>query len=259
MKNRSQVRLTLLLITLLFTSLLGQAVALALVIQPGQDGFVTQSGSLATLPDLPTGFFGMKGGAPSDLILAHDIPVMSGPDLVSLPVVTTFLTGPGCHTGMVNIHCYEQQLITLVPIYDTVVMRGGGNIGYAGSLTVPIELVHLSLQSVSPLEVRYGLADPPSFFDIFVSLDGSQSPGLLTLSRDGGTPSGLMNTVLPVGYKIDFKEIGGPGMVQVGGLHDTLQSPQNGWVVVPEPGSLTLLSVGLLGLAAMGRRRRGKK
>lgn len=247
------------LASLVLTCLVGgQAAAVPLVIQPGQDGFVTTPGSFTDLPALPSGFFGTIAGNPSDPFPAMRISVVSGPNLVAVPVVTTFLTGPGCHTGMVNIHCYQQQLITLVPIYDTVVERTGGTINNPGdSLTLPgLKLVHLSLKSQDPLLVTYGPA-LSSFFDVFVSLDGDQGPGgTLTLHRLAET-SGTMDTVLPVKYKVDF--MGAPANVVVTGLTDTLQSIGNSWSVVPEPSTLLLLGSGLAGIAIFGRTRLSKK
>ena len=240
---------------------IGQAKAAPLVIQPGQDGFVTEPGSSATLPALPAGFFGVKNGILSDLIPSMTIPVMSGPDLVGIPVVTTFLTGPGCHTGMVNVHCYEQQLIVIIPIYDTVVERTGGIIDLVGDdLSIDIELVHLSLQSVAPLPVTYG-TEGPSFFDIFISLDGDQSMGNLTLHRLTET-SGTMDTQLPVDYKVTFQSVDFPNPIVVPGLTDLLESvgeiDGNRFEVVPEPSTYLLFAVGLLGIGII-RFRRWKK
>lgn len=235
-----------------------------LVIEPGQDGFQTTPGSRAVLPvPLPEGFFGAKGPFLSDPIDAGRVLLVGpGPNLVALPVVTTFLTGPGCHTGSVNHHCYEQRRIVFVPIYDTVVERGGTQLGFVGDAQpVPIQLVHLSLQTVDPLVVTYGggLA-PPSLFDVFVSLDGVQPVGSLLLHQLalGG---GMMDTVLPVHFRLDFRgrNAADPAAPALRGLQDVLQSRGNPFLVqaIPEPSSLALLSLGVGAAALWLRARRG--
>ena len=80
-----------LIIGFIFT---GQSSAGPLVIQPGQDGFVTQVGSLADLPPLPAGFFGDKDGTPSDPTAGFSLPVKSGPDLV-LALFIAVIEGQG--------------------------------------------------------------------------------------------------------------------------------------------------------------------
>lgn len=236
-----------------------------LVIQPGQDGFVTTPVSTFRLPGLPAGFFGTVAGIPSDATLPQDITVVSGPNLVALPVITTFLAGPGCHPGQTipGNHCYEQQLVTLVPTYDTVVQRGGGSIPTIGaSLPVPVELVHLSLESAAPIQVFYGPAS--RFFDIYVELDGPQVQGTLTLNRTMQN-GGEMDTILPVEYQITFDEVGGPMLFQMGGLQNTMASQGNDWQVlvagsiptISQWGQLVLLLLTLLaGTLAFGFRRR---
>ena len=139
----------------------------------GLDGFRTTPGSSFTLPAaLPAGFFGSKNGTDSELIAAGTVIAVEGN--IALPFATAkkFLVGPGCHTGSTNHHCYEMPVIEL---FDTVVRRttdaeltpGGGPVA------IGVMLEYLSLKSSIPLEVHYG-AEPSSFFDIFVELDGPQ-------------------------------------------------------------------------------------
>src|SRR5947208_3807708 len=161
----------LIVLTILFSTFV---LAGPVPILPGKDGFHTTPGTLFNpnplLPGgFPAGFFGLKGGVPSDPISGPlpILPVGPGPDLVPVTIVTTFLTGPGCHTGSVNIHCYQQTL-TLTEFVDTVVMRTGGTLN--GTLPLDIMLVHLSLQSLTPISVTYGGVNP-SLFNIIIGLD----------------------------------------------------------------------------------------
>ena len=245
--------------------LVGRGEAGPLVIQPGEDGFVTQPGSIAPLPSLPAGFFGNINGTDSDATAAVDITVVSGPDLVALVEVTTFLTGEGCHghAGQLNSgHCYEQRLETLVPIYDTVIQRSGGTIANEGdSLNASIEFVHLSLMSASPLEVTYG-AEGSLLYDILVELDeegGAQTLGTLALNRTTSF-AGTMDTSLPVRYKVTFTEVDGARVFSL--VEDSSQeSDGNTWqVVVPTVSEWGMIVLVLLALTAgtvvFGRLRR---
>ncbi len=243
MKNKESMQqfVTLVVwVALFFTPVMfGQAMAQQpLVIQPGQEGFVTRPGSLTTLPDLPIGFFGTKNGIPSNPIATQKIAVRSGPNLVALPTLTDFLVGPGCHGGAGHTHCYMEKRIVNVPTYDTVVERTkGGSIGIAGTLLAEVKMVHLSLQSVAPIKVQYGSSTPTgtppvsSFFDIFLSLDGPQAVGKSALQRNRDTSSGTMDVALPVNYKVTFREVDGPGEVNVAGLTTRLQSRGSLWSI----------------------------
>lgn len=251
-----QTAVTLALFTLFL--LVGRAAASPLVIQPGQDGFVTQPGSLAPIPALPAGFFGDLNGTPSDPTVATSVPVNSGPDLVALVEVNTFLTGPGCHDHgggappVPGKHCYEQQLETLVPIYDTVIERSGGTITNTGeSLGASVEIVHLSLVSAFPFEVTYG-AEGSLFYDLGIGLDdsgGAQPSGMLMLTRTTDL-AGTMDTILPVDYEVTFTEVGGP-RVFIATQTSTQQSLGNSWqVVVPTVSTWGMIVLVLLALTA---------
>lgn len=67
---------------------------------------------------------------------------------------------------------------------DTIIERGPV---FGGAETVPIELVQLNLRSIEPIQVNFG-ASPPSFFDVFVSLDAPTPTGAMQLQQT--SPSG---------------------------------------------------------------------
>jgi hypothetical protein len=65
------------------------------------------------------------------------------------------------------------------------------------------------------------LGPGPPLWDVVVTEVGVQSPGLLILTPStlAPAPAGAMTlTSLPIQYQLQFLEIGGPGIVGLGGL-----------------------------------------
>lgn len=213
----------------------------------GLDGFRTTPGSSFTLPAaLPSGFFGQHNGVDSDPVAAGTVILVEGNMLLPFPTAKKFLVGPGCHTGSTNHHCYEMPVVEL---FDTVVRRTtDAELTPGGApVAIGVMLEYLSLKSSTPLEVHYG-AEPSSFFDIFVELDGPQTPGSISIHDFLPDNTGLMDTVLPVTYSVTFAEQGGGFQTTVNGLQDVMQSTNNRISVVSEPGTLALCVGAVLAL-----------
>ena len=158
--------------------------------------------------------------------------------------------------GMLAAHgVIDHRLGGGLSMVDTIVERPDpASLPMIGDMTtIPIEIISLSLTSVSPIMVDFG--GGPSFFDIFVELDpmAMQSPGSMTLTRTGEN-SGSMDTSLPVSYRVQFLEVGGGMEVTVTGM-DTLMATHVPWGIVPEPSTWLLLGSGLAGLAVWRRKR----
>lgn len=227
--------------------------ARAVPLANGLDGFRTTPGSSFTLPvALPAGFFGDKNGTDSEEVTAGTVILVEGNVLLPFPTAKKFLVGPGCHTGSTNHHCYEMPVVEL---FDTVVRRttDAELVPGGGPVAIGVMLEYLSLKSSSPLEVHFG-AEPSSFFDVFVSLDGPQTAGSISIHDFLPDNTGLMDTVLPVTYRVTFVEVGGGFQTTVNGLQDVMQSQNNRISVVPEPGTLWLL--GAAAAASLRHRRR---
>ena len=143
---------------------------------------------------------------------------------------------------------------------DTVLQHGGATLpGVGGSVTVPIEVIALSLASSSPITVRtYGV---DSFWDVFVTLQAIPQPiGNLTLNQTT-LSGGVFLAQVPALIEIVFVQIGGgggPGTYPPPmGFQTTATLTATGaYTVVPEPASLTLMGIGIAGIAARFRRRR---
>lgn len=230
-------------------------------IAEGRDGFLTQPGTIVNVQEffpsgIAAGAFPDKNGEMSLPIAAADLPTALpvGPGVtVLLPEVTTFAAGPGCHNGTFqpgHHHCYAQERVIFNPV-DTIIFREAGVLD--GVLTVSILFEYLSLKSMVPLEVKYP-TEPSSFFDIFIELDGPQTPGSLKLTQDAlNMHAGTMDTVLPIKFMIRID--GGP---TINGFQDVMASNGHSFTVVPEPGQTGVTIAGLISLGACAwlRRRR---
>ncbi len=240
--------------------------ALALDVTAGYDLFETVPGSplangtYADAPALPAGFFGTQGGFPSDpfpggRLFLDGLP--TGPLIYSADSFQP--AAPFDELGALAQHgVLDARLGGGLSQTDTIVQRlGTASLPLVGSMdTIPIEIVSLSLQSIQPITVTYG-AGGQSFFDVFVTLDGVQSPGSMTLTRTNAT-GGTFDSQLPVQFKIEFQNtnLGGPsaaGPLTGGDLLTSFNVPFE--VLVPEPSTVALLVIGYIGIALYHRKR----
>lgn len=97
---------------------------------------------------------------------------------------------------------------------DTIIRRlGPGSMTEGGSTNIPIEIVALSLQSVSPITVTYGGGGSPEPWMVQVSLAPVTQPGgTMNLVRSGGANSGNRSiSGLQVIKRYTFTDVGTAG------------------------------------------------
>ncbi|MBI3942359.1 MAG: PKD domain-containing protein [Chloroflexi bacterium] len=186
-----------------------------LIIPQGTDHFATPPGSTFIDVQLPPGFFGTKNTAPSDPFTGRIY--LDGQPIVPLPspegaqsfqptgAFTPLSNGAG--QGRLDVRQGTSDPDTIIRRLADAQLPGPGPT--PPTMTIPIEIVALSLRSVQPISITYG-SQPPSFFDIFVTLDNShQISGTLTLTRTG-TVTGTFSSILPVNSQITFTNTAGP-------------------------------------------------
>ena len=183
---------------------------------PPFQSFITVSVSSPITP----GFFGTKGGIPSD-------PFSGTVFFGGTPLITP--TAGGFRDFLPLQPFSEQALFAGHGLLDsrqapnptdTLVRRlSGGLLGDPGGppATVPIQIVGLSLQSVNPIQVTYGMTNAPTQFLAFVNLaPGTQPQGTITVSRSSGF-GGVFSLALPVQSRMTFQKLGPPGTDQASG------------------------------------------
>ncbi len=203
------------------------------------DCWVTDPGSSTIeIPALPAGFFGTKSGTPSDPFGPVVIPVgglpLTPPELGNCgcatppPTELVWVDTHGTPVAPGDVHAVGQILVPVdLSDTDTCVERLS-NATFGGGVGVPepvdIQLVELSLVSTAPITVTYG-AQPSSDFDVFVTEDGPQSQGTLTVTPTVVTPAAGTMTLggLPVAYQLRFEEVSGPALFSMTGLSITFQ------------------------------------
>ncbi len=191
-----------------------------IVIRKGDDLFESprgQSGVAVPITNpIPSGFFGTKDGTPSD-------PAFGTIVLQGLPLITTAPTGSRdfqpvgpfnevaqlARHGVLDSRQGRGMPDTIVRRLSDVTLGDPGTPPATG--TIPIEIVALSLQSVQPIRVTYGISNAPSFFDVSVSLSPTtQMQGTMMVSRTS-TFSGTFMSNLSVNSMVTFVNRAGPG------------------------------------------------
>jgi hypothetical protein len=209
--------------------------AATLRIPAGHDMFVTAAdgrsyfylGASSGHP-IPQGYFGCvqtaSGCLPSDAIVAPvrvtfqglatgDFGLEPGA-LESQPcedVYTDDKFGRHCADGVG--HFTDPFPPPLADQVDTIVLRNAdlvlGNIGSVG--TIPIELVAVSLRSVTPMEVRYGNGRVSQRFHVKAAGPRVKGRlGTMTLTRSG-VSSGTYFSTLPLAVEISFQNTSSTG------------------------------------------------
>lgn len=237
-------------------SALAVAVAVLLLSAPpvgaqvpaGVDCWLTEPGSTAALPEFPAGFFGTKNMTPSDAIPAQTIDVEG--NLADPPTCdcqnNTSVQWVDQHGNPVepdDIHAVQQVPVPSDP-FDTCVERLQDAMfpgGVGTPETIDIEIVALSLRSVNPITVTYGM-EPPSQFDVFITLDEStpQSTGQLQMTPTQlDPPAGtVVLPNLPVNYQFEFQEVGGSRFQLLQGLSLSFTNPREVDPEIPGPPGL---------------------
>lgn len=236
-----------------------------LTVPAGHDFFVSPAPRSRAQLDLPQGFFGELDGAPSDpvrgLLLLGGQPLPSFPAGVPNRFGSFSTPDPFPELGQLVAHGVLDARFAGQPdpiqFVDTIVQRPeDADLPAIGSEdTIPIEILALSLHSVSPITVTYGRRNPTDF-DVVADLDPAsrQLMGTMTLTRTGDK-SGTFDSLLPVNFRLVFSHADthvGP-FVLTGA--DLLRADDVRWRV-PEPSATLLFGSGVVGVAAMAWRWR---
>jgi hypothetical protein len=152
------------------------------------DCWKTDPGTKAAVPFLPAGFLGAgcasfgptqvpMTGAP---LSAGQLALCNCPPLPQVAV--GFHDSHGNAVAAGSIHAVSGRLVDEVPGPDSCVRRLAtatfpGGVGVPE--TIPIELIQLSLVSVSPIQVNCG---GPKFFNVYVTNVGVQDQGSMELT-----------------------------------------------------------------------------
>ena len=239
-----------------------------LTIDAGAVFFESQPETTLDIQGVPAGFFGAISGLPSD-----PIPVGSPLSLGIQGIPTRPLGLPGSNLNLtsdvvcwVDIfavkikHCVRDRIAvpdpfplsntdTIIEITDDLTLNNIGD-----TETVEVEIVSLSLQSATPLEVTYGGGQAASFFDVFLRLDPSstQRRGSIIATREGEN-FGTFDSVLPLAFEMEFINTNPNGPRAMGTIIDDLDLVADDVafnVVANIPESSSPLA--LLGLVALG-------
>ncbi len=234
------------------------------VIPAGYDFFQTDA-SLSTYIGfdsgtvLPAGFFGTRNGLLSDPVTLPTALPLRGRPIGPIPpgVNPNFYAGPISETARLGAHHVIDPRLLAQNLHDTIVRRkAAAELNADGdSAVIPIEIVALSLESSSPIEIGFGGGVGGSFFDIWITLDPMMpSPeGTMTITRTSAA-GGILTSLLPVNYRVEFY-CSDPQVIPA----STLLSGQivfdgvGFWSTVPSPGAWSLLMIG--GASAHRRRR----
>lgn len=181
----------------------------AITIQPGYNFLATAPGSYTTI-DIPQGFFGTKGGVPSDAIVQRRVALVGRPmgTLGLSPRSNIVVSAGDCHSKGGHYHCHEDS--TDGSLVDTITRVSGTQLNEGGTATVSLQFVALALETPAsaPLKVTYGGSNPSSF-KMLLSLDPSQQQpvGSITLTRTAPR-GGRMAVNLPVKFRAAFSAVG---------------------------------------------------
>jgi hypothetical protein len=204
----------------------------------------------------PAGAFGQQSNALSDALsnviidsagVGGSSPGPQSPFEFDVPLEAT-----GINFGRVILDYIKQEPSTVMKIQGWTLPKIGS------TAQAPVDMVSLSLRSISPLQVTYGNGVSSSFFDVFVELLPPAQSGTLDLTRTDNF-SGTYNLSIPIAYQMTFVNTS-PGGPQANGplvFADILASSGD-FSVVPEPASVLLLSIAIAGfvLGAIKSRRR---
>ncbi|MGH8672233.1 MAG: PEP-CTERM sorting domain-containing protein [Burkholderiales bacterium] len=152
------------------------------------------------------------------------------------PGFDLFATSAGTSVDLPGIGSVALQGVPIGPRNtDTIVRRSMGidpfSVGDT-DVSIPIELVALSLHSVKPVPLG------SSFFDVFVTLDPNPmgpTTGGMRVSHEL-TDGGTFDAQLPVNALLTFIEVGNPGNQIANSFFDVFVSLDAPWSHTPSPG-----------------------
>lgn len=102
-----------------------------------------------------------------------------------LPPIPPDFFGPGSEPFTGPIQLGGNPAPSNPDSHDTVIQRNGpaGVPNPGDTITIPIEMVELSLRSVQPIAVTFNNGNPDSFFDVFVSISPTPSTSSANVQR----------------------------------------------------------------------------
>lgn len=183
-----------------------------LLVPLGDDVFASPPGQTMLMLQLPLGFFGPG----SDPFIGT---VQLGGNPISPPSNQPFeALGPFRHVAQQAMHGVVDARQAGAQ-GDTIVRRNTSAMLFdpftpAGTQTIPIEIVALSLTSVNPIVVTYNGGQNPQQWSVQMSATPSmpQETGALTLTRTSAQ-GGTFTAELPVTSQLVFTNLSGPGTV----------------------------------------------